>query len=64
MNQNDRLKALVDVGVLDQAREWRQARSGRQQQQPLAGNQIVGNQRAGRLAPDQDDVALPDLLEF
>ncbi len=58
------LEAIVDVGVLDQARERRQARSGRQQQQALAGDQIVGNQRAGRLAPDQDGIAFPDLLQF
>ena len=56
--------ALIDVGVLDQARERREARSGRQQQQTLARNQIVGDQRAGRLAADQDRVAFPDLLQL
>ena len=63
MNQNDGFKSLVYFRVLDQARERRKARSGRQQQQAPAGDQIVGDQRAGRLAPDQDGIALPDLLK-
>src|SRR5665213_2422424 len=63
MHQHDGLEAVIDVRVLDQARERRETRSGRQQQQALARDQIVGNQGAGRLAPDQDGVALPDLLQ-
>ena len=63
VHQHDGFKPLVHVGVLDQARERRQPRAGRQQQQALARNQIVGDQRAGRLAPDQDGVAFPDLLK-
>jgi len=54
MDEDDAVEAIVDVGVLDQARERRKTRAGRQQHQPLAGQQIVGDQRAGRLAADQD----------
>ena len=36
MDQNDGLEPLVDVRILDQAREWRETRPGRQQQQPLS----------------------------
>ena len=63
MHQNDALIALVDVGVLDQAGKGRKAGAGRQQQQALSGDQIVGNQGPGRLAADQDDVAFPNLLQ-
>src|SRR6516162_1432296 len=63
MHKHNGIEALVDIRVLDQAREWRKPGAGREQQQPLAGKQIVGDQRAGRLAPDQDDVAFPDLLQ-
>src|ERR1700704_5479298 len=64
VNENDGFKSLVHLGILDQARERRQTCSGRQQQQTLARDQIVGNQRAGRLAPDQDSIALFDLLKL
>ncbi len=64
MNQNDALKSLVHVGILDQARERRQTCSGRQQQQAFARDQVVGDQGAGRLAPDQDGIALLDLLQL
>ena len=63
MNQNDGFEFLVHFRVLDQAGERRQARPGRQQQQALARDQIVGDQRAGGLAPDQDGVALLDPLK-
>ena len=63
VHQNDGLEPLVNFGILDQARERRQPRSGRQQQQALARNQIVGDQRAGSLAADQDGIALLDLLQ-
>ena len=64
MHEHDGLEPLIDVGVLDQARERRQARAGREQQQALARQQIVGDQRAGRLAADQDGVAFADLLQL
>ena len=63
MHQNDGFKPLVDFGVLDQAGERRQTGSGRQQQQAFTRDQIVGNQRAGCLAPDQNGVTLLDLLK-
>jgi hypothetical protein len=64
VNQHDGLEPLIDVGVLDQARERREPGAGRQQQQALARNQIVGDQRAGGLAADQDLIALADLLQL
>src|SRR6516164_131815 len=63
MHKHNGIEALVDIRVLDQAREWRKPGAGREQQQPLAGKQIAGDQRTGRLAPDQNGVALPDLLQ-
>ena len=55
VRQDDGFVAFVDVGVLDQAGEGREPGAGRQQQQPLARNEVTGDQRAGRLAADQDD---------
>ncbi len=63
VHEHDLLEAVVDVRILDQARERRKARSGRQQQQAGAGQQIVGDQRAGRLAADQNGIAFADLLQ-
>jgi len=63
MHQHDGLEAVVHVGVLDQACKGRKARAGRQQEQPPARQKIVGDQRARRLAADQDGVAFPDLLQ-
>ena len=59
MGQHDGLVGFIYIGILDQAREGREPRSGREQEQPLTGNQIAGDQRARRLAPDKDDIALP-----
>src|SRR5262245_46923347 len=64
VNERDGLEPLIDVGILDQTREGRQPRAGREQQQAAAGQEIVGDQRARRLAADQDGVALPDLLQL
>jgi hypothetical protein len=63
VNQHDGLEPLVNVGVLDQARERRETRPGRQQQQPRAREQVVGDQRAGRLAAHQNGIAFPDFLQ-
>ena len=64
MDQHDGLVALVDVRVLDQARERRKPGAGREQQQPFARDKVIGDQRAGRLAPDQDGIALLDPLQL
>ena len=63
MDEHDGLVTLVDIRVLDQAGERREAGAGREQQQALAREQVAGDQRAGRLAADQDDVAFPDVLQ-
>jgi hypothetical protein len=63
VHQDDALELVVDVRILDQARERRKPGAGRQQQQAPSGDEVVGNQGAGRLAPYQDDIALPDFLQ-
>lgn len=63
MDQHDGFKLLVHVRVLDQAREGGEAGARREQHQPLAGNEVVGDERAGRLAANQDGVAFLDLLQ-
>ena len=64
VDQDDLLVALVDVRVFDDADEWCEPGAGGQQQQPFSRQQIVGDQRSGRLAADQNDIALFDPLQF
>ena len=51
VHQHDLLVFFVDVGILDDARERRQAGAGGQQQQPRARQQVVGDQRPVALRP-------------
>src|SRR5580692_7114073 len=63
MHEDDVFELVVNVRVLDQAGKRREPGAGGKQQQSLARNQIVGDQRARRLAADQDGVAFLDLLQ-
>ena len=63
VNQDHLVIALVDLRVFDQAGKRREPGSGREQEQPAPRQQVVNDKRAGRLATDQDDVALADLLQ-
>src|SRR5581483_2019621 len=63
VDQDDLFELLVNVRVLDQARERGKPSARRQQQQPLARNKIVSDQRAGRLAANEDGVAFLDPLQ-
>src|SRR5688572_1522448 len=63
MHQHHALVALVDLRILDQAQERREAGAGAEQIEVLPGQQVVEQQRAGRLAPDQDPVAFAQMLE-
>ena len=64
MDDHHLLVKFIDVGVARQAEEGREARAGRQHEQPLARQQRVGHQRAGRLAAEIDLVARLDQLQL
>jgi hypothetical protein len=63
MDQHDGFKPVVNFGILDQTCERRQTCSGREQHQAFARDQIVGDQRSRRLAPDKDGIAFLDPLK-
>ncbi len=63
VHQDDLVEAFVDVRVLDDAHEGRQAGAGAEQEQVLAGLEVVDHQRAHRLAADQNGVALFQVLQ-
>ena len=59
VHQDDFLEAFVGNGIADDAHERREAGAGRQHIQALGRDQVIDQQRAGRLAPD--DHGVPDL---
>src|SRR5882724_6897587 len=63
MDEDDVLETLVDLRVLDDAHEGRGARARAQQIEPLAGLQVVQDQGSGRLAADQNGIALANVLQ-
>ena len=63
MGEDDLIIPLIGFRVLDHAHERRQARTGAEQIEVLAGQQIVQDQRAGRLAADHDRIALLQMLQ-
>ena len=56
VGEDHHLEALVRLRIADDAHEGRQARAGAEQVQPLARQQVVEDQRAGRLAADEDRI--------
>ncbi|MNL24189.1 hypothetical protein D3C87_1456130 [compost metagenome] len=63
MHKNDLVETFVDIRVLDDAHERRQAGARAEQEQMLAGLQVIDNQGADRLAADQNGVALFQMLQ-
>ncbi len=63
MHQHHLLEALVDLGILDQAHEGRQAGAGGEQVEVAPRQQVVGDQGAGGLAADHDLVAHLEVLQ-
>src|SRR3546814_15601841 len=61
-SDDDRVEALVDIGIAREAEEWREPGAGREHEQPPAGGQRVGDERAGRLAAEIDRIARQALL--
>ena len=63
MQQHDLLEAVIGLGVLDHAEERRQPRAGADEIEVAAVLEIVDHERAGRLAADDDLVALLQVLQ-
>ncbi len=63
MDEHDPVEPPIDIGVADQAEKWSEARAGSDQKEIAAGLEIVSKQSARRLAPDEDGLARPDILE-
>src|SRR5690606_28225890 len=61
--QDDLLVGLVDLGILDDAHEGRQASARAQQVQVLARQQVFRHQGAGGLGADQDAIADLQVLQ-
>ena len=59
VHQDDFLEALVGLRIANDAHERREAGAGRQHVQALGRDQVVDQQRSGRLATD--DHGVPDL---
>ena len=57
------VKALVVFRILDNAQKRRNSCPRRQQKKPATWQEIVLNQRTGRLATDQNRVTLLDVPE-
>jgi hypothetical protein len=64
MDQHHLFKTLISLGVLDQADERRETRTGRQQIEILAGPQVAQHERTGRLAADNDLVTDREVLQL
>ena len=64
VHQDHLVVALVGLGVARDAEEGGQAGAGGQQPQTLARQQVVGHQRAGGLATDDDLVTGLDVLQL
>src|SRR5262245_15684701 len=63
VQQHDLFEALIGLGILDHRKEWRQPRAGADQVEVAAGFEIVDDQRAGRLAADDDGIADLEVLQ-
>ena len=63
MDEHDFVEALIDLGVADQAEERRQTGAGRQHIEILSLLQVAHHQCADRLAPDQQRVVRPHMLQ-
>src|SRR3546814_6180582 len=63
MDHDDLVEAVIDVGVAREAEEGREDRAGREHEQPPAGGQRVGDERAGRLAAEIHRIARLDTLQ-
>src|SRR5439155_379507 len=63
MQQHDFFETLVGFGILDHAQKRREPGASADQIEVAAGFEIVDDQRAGRLAADDDLVALLEMLE-
>ena len=64
MGEDHLFEPLIGFGIADDRGEGRDAGAGREEIEPLAGRQSVVDQRAGRLAAEQDLVARLDELEL
>ncbi len=63
VDQHHLFIALISLRIADDAHEGREAGAGGQQVKPLAGQQVVGDQRAGWLAADDDGVTHLHVLQ-
>jgi len=63
VHDDDAFEALVGLGILDDAQEGREAGSGAKQEEIAPLPQVVDQQRAGRLAADDDGIADLQVLE-
>src|SRR6266542_3433279 len=63
VNEHDTFELLIGLDVADKAQEWCEPRSGAEKIEILARQQVVDNQRAGRLLADDDRIAILDVLE-
>ena len=64
VHQDHLIVALVGLGITRDAEEGGQAGTGGQQPQALAGQQVVGHQRAGGLAAHDNLVTGLDVLQL
>lgn len=63
MDEDNVFEPFIDFRVLNDAHERRGTRTRAQQIEPLAGLQIVQDERPRRLAADQNRIALSDVLQ-
>jgi hypothetical protein len=63
VGEDDRLEPFVRFRIADQAHERRQARAATQQVKPLAGPEVIEDQRSGRLAAHEDRIAGANVLQ-
>lgn len=64
VDQDDFFKALIDIRILDQAEERRQAGAGTQKIEVFPRQQIVGHQRTGRFCAHQNGFTFLQMLQF
>ncbi len=63
MHEHHLLVALIGLGIADDGEEGRKARTRAPQIEHAPGRQVVEDERAGGLAPDEDPVAGLDVLQ-
>src|SRR5947209_9832430 len=63
MHENDLFEALVGLGIADDAHEWREAGAGAEKVKIAAVEQVVEDERAGRLAADNNGIANIEVLQ-